>query len=96
VTSVLDIMSRAAYADGITWGGYKLLRYEFRVQAGLRKGGLPATARIWLDDITRMLACGSTGNVVIRDLYENGDILEEDIRVLGEVLSRYVKLREMA
>jgi hypothetical protein len=91
--SALDIM-KWRYRDGSReLGGYRLLRSEFLDESDTF--GRQETARLWLDDITVMLTLGLfplDGNVVIHDLYENGDISEDDIRVFGEVLSRYVRL----
>jgi hypothetical protein len=90
--SALDIM-KWRYRDGSReLGGYRLLRSEFLDESDTF--GRQETARLWLDDITMMLAfsvpCGCV--TAIHDLYENGDISEDDIRVFGEVLRRYVRL----
>jgi hypothetical protein len=86
--SVLDIMSGTEYKGNLI-GGYKLLRSEYRGQAG-------QDPERWLAAIRHVLAgdmvSARKAQIAVHDLYANGDVLDEDIELFAQVLTRYVHL----
>lgn len=73
-------------------GGYKLLRSEYR--ADMRPP--LESARAYVHAIWQVLAGDFRGakqtHIAVHDLYLNGDVVEEDLRLFATVLSRYIRL----
>lgn len=81
-----------------SYGGYKLLRSEYREQAtsDIKPG---EAAEEWLHAIHMLLTYpgwypGDEPNpyIAVHDLYQNGDVLDEDMRLFAVVLRRHLNL----
>jgi hypothetical protein len=86
--NVLEIMKRSGDA------GYRLLRSEYRLDA--KSHGAYDSAADWLVSIELVLASGSAPHPAVHDLYNNGDVLDEDLELFASVLRRYLHLTEIS
>ena len=107
MSSVLEIMSRSAYRrgsypvdtgqlpGGYAYGGYMLLRSEYRRDPD------PAKPRTWLRAIADVLmadtmawtllpATPGTAEVPVYSMWHNGDVIREDLELFAVVLRRYL------
>jgi hypothetical protein len=75
-------------------GGYRLLRSEYRLDA--KSHGAYESAQDWLVSIELVLDSGSAPHPAVHDMYNNGDVVDEDMELFAHVLRRYIHLTEIS